>query len=645
MRPEPATLKSADYEHPEGKIMQHALAISPARPGEDAGSAPQAHPQAQPQVKPRILVVDDVADNREILTRRLVRRNFEVVEAVGGEDALAKIAASSFDIVLLDIMMPDLTGNEVLQRVRADPAHSDLPVIMVTAKSQSDDMVSSLALGANDYITKPVDFEVALARINGQLERKRRADETLREKQRLEKQSLVLDEQLESASQKLAEESRKRSVSEDRLRYLAYHDSLTGLMNRQGFRDCLFQTLDEMTAKGTEPVLLFIDLDGFKAVNDCYGHDVGDKLLTAVGERLSAALGEGSLIARLGGDEFAAVLDHPEDAVEARAAKLVEALSLPYPIKGNAVRIGASCGLAQARCFSGDLDGLINAADLAMYHAKAKGTGCVVLFETRMLEQQRERRQIEIDLHRAVANMEFEVFYQPILNVNTRAISAFEALLRWPHKTRGMMSPETFIPLAEETGLISQIGAWVLRQACEQAKDWPDHIGVSVNLSPIQFESPSLLPTIVNTLASTGLAPNRLELEITETALLGTEGKNIRILEAIRDLGVRVSIDDFGTGYSSLAYLRNFRFDKIKIDRRFVQGLRDNDSDTAIVRSIIMLSQNIGVGTTAEGIETEDQLASVALEGCKLGQGYLFSRPLTAEDAATFIRKYEAGEI
>ena len=612
--------------------MQNALADFRAYPDEDVSPAAQ--------IKPRVLVVDDVADNREILTRRLVRRNFEVVEAVGGNDALAKIAEGEFDVVLLDIMMPDLNGNEVLKQVRADPRHADLPVIMVTAKTQSEDVVSSLALGANDYITKPVDFDVALARINAQLERKRITDEARREKERLQERSLVLDEELEHASQKLAEESRKRSISEDRLRFLAYHDSLTGLMNRQGFRDCLFQVLDEMPTKGTEPVLLFIDLDGFKAVNDCYGHDVGDKLLAAVGERLVNALGEGALTARLGGDEFAAVLENAGEALEKKAAALVEALSHPYPINGNAVRVGASCGLARAGCFSGDLDGLINAADLAMYHAKAKGTGCVVLFETRMLEQQRERRQIEIDLHHAVANMEFEVFYQPILDVNSRQITAFEALLRWPHKTRGMMSPETFIPIAEETGLISQIGAWVLRQACSEAVGWPDHIGISVNLSPIQFESPSLLSNIVNTLAATGLAPHRLELEITETALLGTEGKNIKILEAIRQLGVRVSIDDFGTGYSSLAYLRNFRFDKIKIDRRFIQGLRENDSDTAIVRSIIMLGQNIGVGTTAEGIETEDQLVSVMSEGCTLGQGYLFSRPLTAADASNFIKEY-----
>lgn len=612
--------------------MQPALA-NPHPPSEDS---------AVPATKPRILVVDDVADNREILTRRLVRRNFEVVEAVGGQDALDKIAGSAFDLVLLDIMMPDISGVQVLERVRADPAHANLPIIMVTAKSQSEDVVESLALGANDYVTKPVDFEVALARINTQLARKRIADAAEVEKQKLESRSLALDEKLEDASARLAEETRKRSVSEERLHFLAFHDSLTGLLNRQGFRDALGHMLEEMPGTSAEPVLMFIDLDGFKAVNDCFGHKIGDGLLRAVAERLASMLPAGTPVARLGGDEFAAVMDNRVTDEGPSASAIVDALCAPYTVGGNPIRVGASCGLAHASAFQDDLDGLINAADLAMYHAKARGTGCVVSFLPQMLEQQRQRHQVESDLRRAVANMEFEVHYQPILDVVTREIKAFEALLRWPNEKHGMISPETFIPLAEETGLIAQIGAWVLRQACEEAKRWPDHISISVNLSPIQFESPSLLPTIVNTLAATGLPANRLELEITESALLGTEGKNVRILEAIRELGVRVSLDDFGTGYSSLAYLQKFRFDKIKIDKRFIQGLQDNQSDTAIVRSINMLGLHIGVGTTAEGIETEDQLASVVSEGCKQGQGFLFSRPLSAKEARAFIEEYSA---
>ncbi|WP_439572139.1 putative bifunctional diguanylate cyclase/phosphodiesterase [Phreatobacter sp.] len=585
----------------------------------------------------RVLVVDDVADNREVLTRRLVRRGFEVSEAVGGEDALRQIAGTSFDVVLLDIMMPDLSGNEVVQRLRANPAYADLPIIMVTAKSQSEDVVSSLSLGANDYITKPVDFEVALARINAQIDRRRVLEAAREQKKRLEEHSIALDYQLEDTASRLAQETQKREVTEERLRFLAYHDALTGLLNRQGFREALGGVLDGVaSANAAEPILMFIDLDGFKAINDTYGHDIGDRLLAEVGRRLREALPRSSLVARLGGDEFAIVLEAPTNP-ETEAAELIETLSLPYPIGGHSVRVGASCGLATARAFVGDPFGLLNAADLAMYHAKAKGTGCVTVFEPRMLDTQRERRQIEVDLQDAVAEGRFEVHYQPILDMKTRRISGFEALLRWPHKTRGMVAPEVFIPLAEEIGLITRLGTWVLRKACEEAATWPNHICISVNLSPIQFECPSLLPTIVNTLAATGLPPHRLELEITESALLGTEGKNVRILQSIRELGVRVSIDDFGTGYSSLTYLRNFRFDKIKIDRRFVQGLRENASDTAIVRTIIMLGQNIGVGTTAEGVETEDQMTSLAAEGCDQGQGYLFSRPLTAEAARAFV--------
>lgn len=597
----------------------------------------------QPAVaaKPRILVVDDVADNREILTRRLVRRDFEVVEASGGLEALARIEAEPFDIVLLDIMMPDMSGNEVLRTLRGRFDETSLPVIMVTAKSQSEDVVESLGLGANDYITKPVDFAVAVARINAQLERRKLANADRLARLSLEKASRRLDERLEKTEQQLHEEAHLRSVSEDRLRYLAYHDPLTNLMNRQGFRDSLYQVLDQIPVTDREPVLLFIDLDGFKAVNDTYGHDVGDKLLAQFGKRLVEQLPAGAPAARLGGDEFALVIEveSTEADLRALAENLVESMSAPFVIDGKPIRVGVSCGAAWARCFTGDLDGLVKAADLAMYRAKSKGTGGVVLFETHMLEEQNQRRLLEQDFRLAVSTMQFEVFYQPIVDVRTRDIIAFEALLRWPHPTRGMISPEIFIPIAERTNLIAQIGAWALRQACQQATQWPDHISVSVNLSPIQFENPALLSTLINTLATTGLAPHRLELEITESALLGAEGRNIKMLEAIRELGVRISIDDFGTGYSSLAYLQNFRFDKIKIDKRFIQKLDNSDSDAAIVRSILLLGETIGIPTTAEGIETEIQLASVMDHGCRQGQGYLFSRPMTADDVDRFIAR------
>lgn len=598
----------------------------------------------------RILVVDDVADNRDILTRRLVRRGFDVDEAVGGEDALLKVAANSYDVILLDVMMPDLNGNEVLKRIRKVYDKARLPVIMVTAKSQSEDVVESIGLGANDYITKPVDFAIALARINNQVSLKNEAEKEGIIRKSAEERAKQLDHQVKAQDAALIEEATKRHVSDEKLHFMAYHDSLTGLLNRQGFRDSLHTALtgfseneSDFTKNESEPALIFIDLNSFKAVNDTYGHEAGDNLLVEVSKRLIGIFGPEVPLARLGGDEFAAIYKHSDQPHSAMlmANMVVERLSEPFLLDGKSLRIGASCGVARASWFSNDLNGLIKAADLAMYHAKGKGTGGAALFEARMLEEQEDRRKLESDLRLAIQNSEFDVFYQPLVDMKTRKIVSFEALLRWPHKTRGMISPELFIPLAEETGLIHQLGSWALRRACEEAVNWPEHIGIAVNVSPLQFKSPSLLPTLINALASTGLSPKRLELEVTESALLGAEENNVKVLKSIRELGVRVSMDDFGTGYSSLAYLQNFEFDKIKIDKRFIQSLESGSRNSAIIDAIIRLGIQIGIKTTAEGIETESQYDSVVLRGCSEGQGYLFSRPLIAADA----RKAISGSV
>ncbi|WP_299861322.1 EAL domain-containing protein [uncultured Hoeflea sp.] len=611
--------------------MTYATNLAALEQEVDAGTGTAQAPQANP----RILVVDDVADNRDILTRRLVRRDFDVDEAIGGEDALVKIAENRYDVVLLDVMMPDLNGNEVLKRVREVHDKTQLPVIMVTAKSQSEDVVESINFGANDYITKPVDFAVALARINNQVTLKREAEQEEALRKDVEERAEELNEQVKAQNEALSEEASKRHVSEEKLRFMAYHDSLTGLLNRQGFRDTLQVALTEFESAETEPALIFIDLNSFKAVNDTHGHEVGDNLLVEVASRLSEVFGPDVPVARLGGDEFAAVYKHADQPASAMkmANIIVEKMSEPFFIDQKSLRIGASCGVARASAFSNDLNGLIKAADLAMYHAKGKGSGGAALFESRMLEEQEDRRKLETDLRLALQHSEFDVFYQPLVDMKTRQVVSFEALLRWPHKTRGMISPDIFIPLAEEIGLINQLGAWALRKACEEAANWPEHIGIAVNLSPIQFKSSTLLPTLVNALAATGLSPDRLELEVTESALLGAEAKNVKVLESIRELGVRVSMDDFGTGYSSLAYLQNFEFDKIKIDKRFIQCLETDTSNSAIVDAIIKLGIQIGIRTTAEGIETESQYKSVVLKGCSEGQGYLFSRPLTATDA------------
>ena len=580
-----------------------------------------------PERKTRVLVVADVADNRDILVRRLARRGFDAIEASGGRQALELIAEQSFDVILLDIMMPDMSGIDVLRAIRRTHSDIELPVIMVSAKSQSEDVVESLSVGANDYVTKPIDFNVALARIANQVARKHANDE-----QRVQTNGL-------RAAVKA--EGDQRRHHEEQLQYLAYHDPLTGLLNRSAFRDLVNQALDNLAISDSKPAVLFIDLDRFKMINDSYGHQVGDQLLKAVAERLRTVIRPGIEICRLGGDEFGALIigQSEPDYAMAQAETIVAALQQPFTVDGRTLQIGASCGVALASSMAAELDVLIKAADLAMYHAKKSGRSNTVLFEPRMMLEQDERRALEEDLRIAVQHGEFRVFYQPIVDVSTQTVKSFEALIRWPHKTRGLIAPDTFVPIAEETGLIINIGEWVLREACKQAMKWPNDVAVAVNLSPLQFRNPSLIGSVVGALAASGLPPHRLELEITESALLGAEKRNHEILRSLRNLGIRVSIDDFGTGYSSMSYLQNFAVDKIKIDKRFVQGLDNGKSSAAIIQAIINLGVEIGVGTAAEGVETKEQLESVLERGCTLVQGYLFSRPLTADDAMEFVKR------
>ena len=595
-----------------------------------------------PQAQPRLLVVDDVADNRAILMRRLVRRGFEVVEAIGGQDALDKIAAESFDLVLLDIMMPDINGNEVLRRIRERFSEIELPVIMVTAKGLSDDVVESISLGANDYVTKPVDFAVALARIQSNLQRKLLADRLNQEKKIAESQAAELKVTVLKNETQLLDESNRRQQSEEQLRFLAFHDSLTGLLNRQGFNNALAETL-EITKRGeAETALLFIDLNLFKQVNDAYGHEVGDQLLAAVGARLSETIGEGMSVARLGGDEFAVITTaaHQPQMTMAMSDKVIEALGRPFEIAGHQLHIGASCGIACASDCANQAESLVKAADLAMYQAKGASQQTAVLFTPDMLAAQNQRRQMEQDLRHAVANGGLQLFYQPLVDMKTRKIVAFEALVRWPHPTFGMLPPDVFIPLVEEINVIDQLGNWVIRTACAQAAQWPCEIAVAVNVSPLQFRETSLLPTIINALSSSGLAPLRLELELTESTLLNQSDDLMRTLSSIRDLGVKLAMDDFGTGYSSLSYLERFRFDKIKIDKKFIQSMSASVETSAIVSAIINLSQTIGARTTAEGIETEEQFDQISERGCNQGQGYLFSRPVAATEIGALIDDY-----
>lgn len=421
--------------------------------------------------------------------------------------------------------------------------------------------------------------------------------------------------------------------SEEKISHMAHHDALTDLPNRVLLRERLDHHLSGVQ-RGASLAVLCLDLDHFKQVNDTLGHPVGDALLRVVGERLLDCVRDTDVVARLGGDEFAIIQTGVEQPTSASvlAQRLVEALARPFDADGHEVVIGTSVGISVAPIDSMDADILLRNADMALYRAKEAGRNGYSFFEVGMDAKMHQRRALELDLRKAIEVGGFELFYQPLVNLERNEISGFEALLRWNHPTLGMVLPATFIQLAEETGLIVPLGEWVMRQACAEAAKWPDHIKVAVNLSPVQFRNKSLVSMATSAIANAGIAANRLELEITETTMLQNSEQTLAILHMLRDMGIRISMDDFGTGYSSLSYIRSFPFDKIKIDQSFVRDLDKSVEAIAIVQAVSGLARRLGMTTTAEGVETNDQLEQIRAQGCTEVQGYLFSKPQPASE-------------
>ena len=429
------------------------------------------------------------------------------------------------------------------------------------------------------------------------------------------------------------EDITERLLAEERIRHLARHDALTDLLNRVAFYEQIETILSQLRRSETMAVLS-LDLDHFKSVNDTLGHPIGDLLLQAAADRMRSCVRDDDIVARLGGDEFAIVQVPSEQpsSIASLATRLIEVVGAPYDLDGHQVVVGASVGVTVAPAEGTEPDVLMKNADLALYRAKADGGGIYRFFEIGMDARMQARRILELDLRKAIVNGEFELLYQPILDVETRAITSCEALIRWNHPERGMIAPMDFIPVAEETGLIVPLGEWVVRQACAEAAHWPKHVTVAVNLSPAQFKSRNLVPTVISALATSGLSADRLELEITELVLMQENEGAIAVLLQLRDLGIRIAMDDFGTGYSSLGYLRSFPFDRIKIDQSFIRDLPGKEDSLAIVRAVVGLSSSLGIKTTAEGVETKEQLASLTSEGCNEFQGFLFSQPRPASD-------------
>ncbi|MGI4985315.1 MAG: putative bifunctional diguanylate cyclase/phosphodiesterase, partial [Janthinobacterium lividum] len=419
--------------------------------------------------------------------------------------------------------------------------------------------------------------------------------------------------------------------------HMASHDSLTGLPNRLRFQEALARAF-----QASQPgfAVLWLDLDQFKIVNDTLGHAAGDTLLAMVAARLCDCLGENDVVARLGGDEFAifqAVSDTPL-AIEL-ARDVVAAITAPYQLQDMRVGIGVSVGIALAATDGHSPEELLRCADLALYRAKAEGRGTWRFYEAAMDARAQARRALQSDLRLALDRREFSLMFQPIIDLTTSRVAAVETLLRWTHHARGPVSPDTFIPLAEETGLIVPIGEWVLRRACEEAMRWPEDTRVAVNLSPVQFRDASLPGVVDAALRDSGLSAARLELEITESVFLEADETVLATLHALRQRGVSFALDDFGTGYSSLSYLRSFPFDKVKIDKSFVHASTEDGGSLAIVRAIIGMANSLGMTVIAEGVETREQLGLVRAQGCMQVQGYFFSRPLPASG----IREYIGG--
>jgi diguanylate cyclase (GGDEF)-like protein len=552
-----------------------------------------------------VLLVDDTLENRDMLSRRLERRGFTVLAVTDGQAALDTLAEHPVDLVLLDVMMPGMNGLDVLQRIRESRSRADLPVVMVTARDQSQDVVDALALGANDYIAKPLDFEVALARIRTQLATRR-------------------------------------------------EDPLTGLPNRVLFNERIARLLVRHRERGSAFAIFFLDLDRFKYVNDSLGHAIGDQLLVAVARRLEHVLRSGdtvarlqppSTIARLGGDEFAVALDRVQDARDAAriAERLALALADPFIIDGREILATASIGIVASHDRYESADAMLRDADAAMYAAKGEGRGQYRIFDETMRGELDNRLRLEADLARAIEREEFVLFYQPIVSLATGRVDGFEALVRWRHPELGLLAPARFIGVAEETGLVLPLGRWVLRNACRQLRSWDRldaqdaRLSMSVNLTAREFVDPFLVDDVAAVLDETGLDPSRLKLEILETALLESSQEILDTLRRLRALGVRLVLDDFGTGYSALSYLQDFPLHTLKVDRAFVQRIGSRQDSSELVRAIVAMAAAQDMDVTAEGIETAEQLARVSELHCLRGQGFYFSRPMVAADVEAWL--------
>ena len=694
--------------------------------------------------RPRLLVVDDEPLILEGLSRLLASRDYDVVTANGGCEALIAIGKQQFDAILLDLGMPDLNGNEVLRFV-ADRA-ADTPVIVVSGDSTIDAAIRALRGGAADFVRKPYEPEELLRRVDNTLTRRRLEKENNHILQRLQQSekwhrflvnsspdfiytldfdgrftfvndrvesqhySLVIheddiaraehvfnerragdrsarnieirlkcnpgmrrprlmngrcksveltatgmyDEEASPFEQRfigsygVAKDVTERKQAEETVHYQAYHDLLTGLPNRALFRDHLGLMLAQAKCNQKPLAVLSLDLDHFKVINDSLGHTIGDELLLAVGTRLRQCLREGDTLARLGGDEFAVLLPTlvSRSDVEQICRKIIQVLSKPVYVKGHEIYISVSIGACVAPDDGDMIDSLIRQAEIAMDQAKSQGRSRLQFWESGMQAPYSERMQIEADLRRALARNEFVLFYQPQVDTITGEVRGFEALLRWWHPQRGLLTPADFIPVAEESGVIVPIGDWVLRQASSQMADWRKAglplVRLSVNISARQLENPDFVDSVMRAVQVYSLDGHQMELEITESLLMRDFEANAIKLGRLSASGIRLAIDDFGTGYSSFKYLSRFPIHTLKIDQSFVQDL-GREENMSIVNAMVAMGRGMNLNVVAEGVETEAQRACLQQMQCHEVQGFYYSVPLSGHEATALLSEHGRG--
>lgn len=593
-----------------------------------------------------ILIVDDTPENLRLLAAILLKEGYSVRKALNGPMALTAAETVVPDLILLDIMMPGMNGYQVCQKLKANQQTAKIPVIFLSALSEGLDKAKAFMVGGSDYVTKPFQIEEVLARVRNQLAL--RAAEVRSEQLNAELEERVKErtQQLEFTNQALRQEITERRQLQSQLLDMAYYDDLTRLPNQALFVKRLEQVMARCQDKSAVPfAVLFLDCDRFRVVNDSLGHRLGDQLLLAIAHRLETAINRGDTLARLGGDEFAILL--PEVADSHRAAQLATAihqvLAPPFQLEGHEIFINASIGIALGSANYNKPEHLLWDADTAMHRAKLAGKAQFEIFDSAMREAALHLLQLETELRRAVHQQELVAHYQPIIDLRSGQLAGFEALVRWQHPRRGLIAPGVFIPVAEEVGLISEIGHWVLREACQQLRYWqqaqlaPFPLSMSVNLSAQQFAQPNLVEQIDHILAETQLSPECLKLEITESAIMDNPQSAAVTLKELRARQIQLSIDDFGTGYSSLSYLHSFPVDILKIDRSFVQRIDGNPDTLGLIPLIINIAHTMGMSVVAEGIETSQQLHQLRSLNCSFGQGYLFSLPLEADKVTALI--------